>query len=269
MQFEPELAGKAFASARERLQNCHALINSYAEIDEYNEEYYRNEILEDLAGRLAFSVVQSFNAVRLAFELLGIDQSRRALEQGVEARANDLSIVDYYDEYMGPHNPVVDYLSDQLNMIAPLVKPPTKNDNVRNILFRMLQQFPYYIEERDADLNKEKDVQDNLERVLRLAFPDVIRNATTPKQTKTYIPDFGIDSIATAVEVKYVKHADKAPLAIGGLYEDMKGYADSSFSHFVALVYMTGNFMTQAQVDAELKKVSAPESWHVFAVVGT
>ena len=116
----------------------------------------------------------------------------------------------------------------------------------------MLRQLPNYIENCCKRPMREKDVQDDLHPVLRLAFPDVIREPAVPQQTKTYHPDFGIASLGIAVEVKFVEDKVKAALAIGGLYEDMLGYAGSEYSSFVALVYMTRNFLTQDQVDTEL-----------------
>jgi hypothetical protein len=263
-----DLASKAYASARSHIQECYAQINAYAEADEYLEGYERDEYLANMAEQLAVLVRQAFDAVRIAFELLDIDQSRRALELGIEPLVNSISDVNYYDEYLGAHNPVVDYLNSQLNLIAPLITPPSMLDEHRSILYRILKQIPHYIETQGVLPKREKDVQDKLEAVLRLAFPDVIREPPTSKQTKVYVPDFGIDSIETAIEVKYVAESSKAGTAIGGLYEDMKGYAESGYSMFIGLIYMTGNFVTQSQVDAELMKVKAPKNWDVILVVG-
>ena len=111
-------------------------------------------------------------------------------------------------------------------------------------------------------------MQDALQPALRLVFPDVIREPPIPKQTKTYHPDFGIDSIATAVEVKFADDKQKAKSAIGELYEDMKGYAASEFTFFIGLVYLTGAYLSQDQVNAEMKKVGTPKNWRVYLVFG-
>ena len=101
-----------------------------------------------------------------------------------------------------------------------------------------------------------------------LRFRDVIREPPIPKQTKTYQPDFGIESIETAVEVKYANDPQKAKSAVGELYEDMRGYADSEFTLFIGLIYMTAPYLSQEQVDAELQKVGTPKNWRVYLCVG-
>lgn len=262
------LAGKAYAAAQKSIQECHIQINNIADVEENFEGYGRDDILEEFDGNLHELTLRAFAATKLAFESFELDHSRRDLEKGFKPFADKLSKVEYFDEYIGAHNPAVDYLHSQLNLIAPLVEVPSQTREQRLILKRMLRQIPHYIEQQGALPNREKNVQDSLHGVLRLAFPDVIRETAAAKQTKTYHPDFGIDSIETAVEVKFVASKGKAPTAIGSLYEDMLGYADSDFSLFLGLVYMTGNFLTQEQVDAELKKANAPKNWKVFLVVG-
>ena len=115
---------------------------------------------------------------------------------------------------------------------------------------------------------QEKDIQDALEPALRLAFPDVIRDPTVSKPTKNYKPDFGIASIATAVEVKFATDMRKAKLVMGELYEDMRGYAASEFTLFNGLVYLTGAYLSQDQVDAELDRVGIPKNWRIYLVLG-
>jgi hypothetical protein len=61
----------------------------------------------------------------------------------------------------------------------------------------------------------------------------------------------------------------KAKSAIGELYEDMKGYAASEFTLFIGLVYLTGAYLSQEQVEAELKKVGTPKDWRIDLVVGS
>ncbi|ESY09156.1 hypothetical protein NKK48_29115 [Mesorhizobium sp. C386A] len=268
METKLPLVMKALAAAQSRLQECRLQINAYAEADEYLQDYQRDQYLEDASEILKANTIRARAAIRIVFELLDLDESLKALEAEFEAVADRLGQVSYYDEYLGPYNEVVDLLSSRLDLVVPLVETPSEVREQRRVLVRMLRQLPHFIEGTGNHPKREKDVQDHLLPILRLAFPDVVREAPVPRQTKIYFPDFGIDSVGTAIEIKFVDDKAKAALSVGGLYEDMKGYANSGYSFFVGLIYMTGNYLTQDQVEAELTNVDTPKNWKVYLVVG-
>lgn len=262
------LITRALGAAQSRVQDCLLQINSYADADEFLESDVREEVLEQASAALKASTTRALAAIRIVFELLHLKESLKALEGDFGLLVDTLGVVNYYDQYSGPYNDAVDLLSSRLDLLATLVETPSEVREQRRILTRMLRQLPYFIEGTGKLPKREKDVQDHLHMVIRMAFPDVIREVPIPKQTKTYYPDFGVASVDSAIEVKFVGEPSKAALAIGSLYEDMKGYAASGFSYFIGLVYMTGNYLTQDQVNAELGKVGTPKSWKVYLVVG-
>lgn len=265
-----ELAIKAYAAARAAVQDCYAQVNAYADADENHPgDFGAEEYLQDLAAHLAELSRKAIDALRILLELLGLDETRIDFDNQIATFGEaDFTNIGYFDEYLGANNVVVDTVSRRLDRIAPLLEIPADVKTERRLLARMLRQSAHYLDEIANVPTKEKDIQDALQPVLRLAFPDVIRAPPIPKQTKTYRPDFGIDSIATAVEVKFADEKQKAKSAIGELYEDMKGYAASEFTLFIGLVYLTGAYLSQDQVDAELKKVGTPKNWRVYLVFG-
>ncbi|TIW23418.1 MAG: hypothetical protein E5V65_01125 [Mesorhizobium sp.] len=268
MEINLSLVTKALGAAQSLVQECRLQINAYAEADEHLNDYHRDEYLENASAILKANTIRARAAVGIVFELLELAESLKAFNAEFEGVAEKLGQVSYWDEYLGPYNEAVDVLSSRLDLLVALVETPSEVREQRRVLTRMLRQLPYYIEGTGNLPKREKDVQDHLQLILRLAFPDVVREAPVLKQTKNYFPDFGIDSIGTAIEVKFVDDKTKAASAVGGLYEDMKGYANSSYSLFVGLIYMTGNYLTQDQVDAELKRVGTPKNWTVYLVVG-
>ncbi|MCC4234584.1 hypothetical protein LL253_18085 [Sphingobium soli] len=265
-----ELATKAYGAARAAVQNCHAQVNAYADADENRpDDFDPEEYLQDMAAQLEELSRKAIDALRILLELLGLDATRIDFDDQIAVfEAVDFTKVGYFDEYYGANNVVVDAVSRRLDRIAPLIEIPADVRTERRVLARMLRQTAHYLDAINNVPTREKDVQDALQPALRLAFPDVIREPPIPKQTKTYHPDFGIDSIATAVEVKFADDKQKAKSAIGELYEDMKGYEDSEFSLFVGLVYLTGAYLSQDQVDAEMKKVGTSKNWRVYLVFG-
>lgn len=265
-----ELAIKAYGAARAAVQDCYAQVNAYADADEnHPDDFTAEEYLQDMAAHLAELSRKAIDALRILLELLGLDETRIDFDNQIAKFGEaDFTKIEYFDEYLGANNVVVDTVSRRLDRIAPLLEIPADVKTEQRLLARMLRQSAHYLDEITNVPTKEKDVQDALQPALRLAFPDVIREPPIPKQTKTYRPDFGIDSIATAVEVKFADDKQKAKSAIGELYEDMKGYAASEFMLFIGLVYLTGAYLSQDQVDAELKKVGTPKNWRIYLVFG-
>lgn len=265
-----ELATKAYGAARAAVQDCYAQVNAYADADENHPEGFEaEEYLQDMAQHLAELSRKAVDALRILLELLGLDETRIDFDNQIAKFGEaDFTSIGYFDEYLGANNVVVDTLSRRLDRIAPLLEIPADVKTEQRLLARMLRQTAHYLDAITKVPTKEKDVQDALQPALRLAFPDIIRETPIPKQIKNYHPDFGIDSIATAVEVKFAGDKQKAKSAIGELYEDMKGYAASDFTLFIGLIYLTGAYLSQDQVDAEMKKVGTPKNWRVYLVIG-
>lgn len=259
---------KAIALAKSRLRDCHVQIHEYAEADEHLNDFHRDEYLEEASNAIRSKTVEAFAALRVIFELLGLKSSLKALEAEFSATSKTMGKVQYFDEYLAPHTDAVDLISSRLHLLTPLFETPTAIREQQGILHQILTQVPQYVEGVGHSPCREKDLQDTLDVVLRLPFPDLIREPYIPKQTKTYHPDFGIESIETALEIKFVKNKKKSKEVLGELYEDMKGYSNSRYSLFVALIYMTSNFLTQAQVEAEWEKVASPKDWKVHVVTG-
>ncbi|RVT93460.1 hypothetical protein [Sphingomonas crocodyli] len=264
------LANKAFAAARALVQDCQTQINAYADADEhYPDDHSRDDYLADMAAHLGDTTRRAIDAVRIVYQLIKLRRSLRSFDKEIVAlNDDDFSKIKYFDEYYGAGTAAVSMVSKHIELLNPMIEIPTDTGIERRVLIRMLKQTPQYLGAIGIKPSREKDVQDALLHSLRLAFPGVIREPATPKQTKTYHPDFGIESIATAVEVKFVAEQSKAATAIGGLYEDMMGYAGSEFTQFLGLVYMTGPYLSQEQVEAELDKIGTPKSWRVLLVVG-
>lgn len=260
---------RAILAAQAKVQQCRAQLNAFAEVDEFFDADQQEQMLPDIAGVLDEMSRKAADSLRVAFELSGLDHHLvEFVSRLSQFDDGDYSKVDYFDEYYGAHTPITEFLSAQLSLLTPLVTETSSTAEQLGMLFGMLSRTAYYLEKSGNVPCREKDVQDALEIVLSMAFPDLIREPTTAKQTKAYKPDFGIESIDTAIETKYLDESGKAGIALGEIYEDMRGFAGSEYKYFVAVIYMTGHFLTQAQVEAEWKKVGAAKSWRLILAVG-
>ena len=72
-----------------------------------------------------------------------------------------------------------------------------------------------------------------------------------------------------AAEYKFIDSREKAKQSLDELYTDMKGYSGRyDWRSFYAVLYMTGPFYSQKDVDEEFRVVRADLSWTPIVVVG-
>ncbi|KWI87175.1 hypothetical protein WM08_17215 [Burkholderia ubonensis] len=133
----------------------------------------------------------------------------------------------------------------------------------------ILENSAKIIEDAEVEPTKEADVQNAIFTVLRYAFRDAQREVKLQKILKEYRMDFGIPSLKAAAEYKFVDSPQKARSCLDGIYTDMKGYGGThDWQSFFAVVYMTGPFLHQKDVDLEFKLVGADFNWTPIVVVG-
>lgn len=264
------IAQKAYIAARKRLRDCKAQMHAVVAAQELPDDAMKEDYLESEGRALAHQIEQLFATIVLIHEELDQDRSLTSFSEGFAPLRAQLNVVSFFDHDRDmPYSLGIDYLSDRLDLLAPLFDIAASVDVERRILWTILEQTNVLMANQPAPPKREKDVQDALEIVLMLPFPDLIREAAVPKQSKSYHPDFAVKSLKTAIEVKFDGKKADVGKAIGELYEDMHGYAgDPSYDQFMGVLYMTGAFTSQKRVNAELKEAQCPKSWKVCVVAG-
>jgi hypothetical protein len=125
------------------------------------------------------------------------------------------------------------------------------------------------VRDRRVKPSSEKDVRQCIYDLLLHVFPDTVREIPIAKVSKSYKPDIGVRSLKAAVEYKFADSEKEAKSAIGGIYEDVAGYAGSDdWKTFFGVIYMTDAFYTQAQVEAEFKSSNVNAAWRPLVVLG-
>lgn len=139
----------------------------------------------------------------------------------------------------------------------------------RKLFEGILINTPKIVKDRGVEPSNEAEVRRCVYDLLIHVFPDAVREVSIIQGTKTYKPDIGIKSLKVAAEYKFADSASEVKKAIGGLYEDMRGYAGSEdWKYFFAVVYMTDAFFTQQQIMAEFRHTSADANWKPILVIG-
>jgi hypothetical protein len=138
-----------------------------------------------------------------------------------------------------------------------------------HLLQRIIRNTSKIIYDSQIPPSNEAAVRQRVYDILIHVFPDTVREVPICQVTKTYKPDIGIPSLKSAIEYKFADSQAEVKKAIGGLYEDMRGYAGSEdWKRFYAVVYMTDPFFTEEQIRAEFKHVNADDCWFPILIVG-
>jgi hypothetical protein len=126
------------------------------------------------------------------------------------------------------------------------------------------------IEHSGLPPRNESQVRNRVLEILAFAFPDAIKEVPIAKSLKVYKPDIGVGPLMAAAEYKFADTKEKAKAALGGIYEDMRGYAGHpDWRSFYAVIYMTKTFYTQKDVEREFQLVRADLNWTPIIVYGS
>jgi hypothetical protein len=139
----------------------------------------------------------------------------------------------------------------------------------RHLLRQILMGTSKLIADRKLVPKNEAEVRREIYATLLHVFPDTVRELPIPQVSKTYKPDIGIPHLQVAVEYKFCDTENELKKCLEGIYADTKGYTGSNdWTHFLAVLYCTGAFMTEAQLREEERRVGMPASWELLLVTG-
>ncbi|WP_437648391.1 hypothetical protein [Sorangium sp. So ce362] len=170
------------------------------------------------------------------------------------------------------HCPALDFLRDAAQALSSFIPGEAGNlnpeTNMRVLLERILEGTGKVLADRGVLPEKEQQVRDTIYSILLHVFPGTVREVPIAQVSKTYRPDIGIRNLKTAIEYKFAQSAADLRTQIGGVYEDIKGYAGSAdWTEFIAVFYATEHWLTRHQIDAEWELVGVPHNWKPILVV--
>lgn len=193
-------------------------------------------------------------------------------QSGFSKFESNLSNVDIIPDVGDFYSPAQSYLRKYIFALSVLLGSDMKRQDQierRSMLEGILLNTPKIIFDRRIEPRNEAEVRKCVFDLLIHIFPDTVREMSIIQNTKTYRPDIGVKSLGTAVEYKYADTPEEVKHAVGGLYEDMRGYSGSKdWTFFYAVIYMTDHFFTQQQIMSEFKHTSADSNWKPLLVVG-
>jgi REase_DpnII-MboI len=228
------------------------------------EEDFDDEILSTVIGRLHQRILLACDVLNLQAFLVHFN-----LGWGRFKRPTSLS----YMGWVGVlYCPALEYLADSfeaLSAVLPRADGAAVSFDRIGLLEQVLRGTPKLIHDRGLHPSRELEISDAVYSMLIHMFPDTVREVPIAQVSKAYKPDIGVRSLKAAIEYKFADSERKSRLVLGQIYEDIHGYAGSAdWTNFFAVIYMTGAFLTQAQVDAERQLTDVPHSWKPILVTG-
>lgn len=235
--------------------------------DYYNEE---NEMTEsDLEWRLE----RAYITLSLLIEHLSLTQFLTQFQNGFSKFERKLKKVNFAPFVGDLYSEAQIYLRKYLFTLSALLGADLEKQQLhekKSTLEGILLNTPKIIFDRGIQPKNEAEVRKSVYDLLIHVFPDTVREVPIIQNTKTYKPDIGVKSLSTAIEYKFADSAEEVKKAVGGLYEDMRGYAGSrDWDQFYAVIYMTNAFFTQQQIMSEFQHTSADANWKPLLVIGT
>lgn len=236
------------------------------ENDYYDEE---NQMTE---SELKWRLERTYIGLSLLMEHLSLNQLLTRFQAGFsifEERLDQVSIAPFIGDF---YSEAQIYLRQYLHSLSALLGADIISQDLiqkKSTLEGILLNTPKIIFDRGIEPQNEAQVRKSVYDLLIHVFPDTVRETSIIQNTKTYKPDIGVKSLSTAIEYKFADSPEESKAAVGGLYEDMRGYAGSKdWTHFYAVIYMTEPFFTQQQIMSEFKHTSADENWKPLLVFG-
>jgi hypothetical protein len=208
-----------------------------------------------------------------AYEYIGLEKMEENLKSELEkyqGKIEKLEFIPYVDVLFSPVLWIFEkHLGALTSHVIVKEESEFENKNSEMLLEQILRGTPKILTDREIEPSNEAEVRNEVYKILIHVFPDTVREIPIAKVSKTYKPDIGIKRLKSAIEYKFVDSANDSKVAIGGVFEDIQGYEGSEdWTTFYVVIYMTDNFMTQDQVEAEFTLSKVPHHWKPMVVFG-
>jgi hypothetical protein len=254
-----------------QLSEARTIVDDLEEMSYYSDVAHERYEFNKL--KLEGEIFEMHLKVIFALEYLGLTTLLEKFTGEFERYKDNLTtlnLVPYIDIL---HSPVVSLIWHFKNVINCQFEDKKSDDvkmeNDLSTLERMLRGTAKIIADRKVQPKNEADVQKEIYNILLHVFPDTVREIPIPKVVKTFKPDLGVKHLKCAIEYKFVDSEKEAKSCIGGIFEDMMGYEGTDdWKTFFAVIYMTDNYMTQDQIEAEFKLSKAKKNWKPIVVFG-
>ncbi|KXK31796.1 MAG: hypothetical protein UZ01_00748 [Candidatus Brocadia sinica] len=132
----------------------------------------------------------------------------------------------------------------------------------------ILRRTPVLVHRRGSPPTGEHDVQTVMHDYLSAFFTEYRHPIKIHGVIREFEPDGGVRNLRTAIEFKYAASKTEVSRALGGIFEDVSGYAGSlDWTRFYTVIYQTAPFESEDRIRSELTRAGVV-TWKSILVTG-
>ncbi|HEX4228901.1 MAG TPA: hypothetical protein VHZ07_09530 [Bryobacteraceae bacterium] len=220
-----------------------------SQLEEHEDQIAKREV----EAEIEFFVNQAFRRAVVMAEVRGLKSTRSSIERLYkEAQGQLSSFEDVHGEIYLKWQPRLEEFLDALQIA---LGEPSSALITREII-SILKETQYSITRPiyfGRVPEKEKDVHDRIEAILRCIFPDMKHKPHVGTFLKNFEPDTGLPSIKTLLEYKFVKSDNEARTVLDQLFSDVVGYSSPEWKTLICVIYETKRVFSEKQWNTEVK----------------
>jgi len=232
-------------------------------------EINKSELMQEhweLQEPFDYYMVSILRDLKSLSELLGLNSLLSELDSFSLKHKDKLAEFSFNHTECIMHSEVLLYCERVFSSISSTLRADVSSglDTFKTIL----KNTPMILKDSETLPKNETEVSKQVFRVLNYAFLDAIR-PKIPQLTKTYIPDLGVIGLKAAAEYKFITSLEELKNSIGGIYEDMHGYAGSAdWEIFFSVFYISCTIPPVEKILSEFEITKTPRNWHHIFVYG-
>lgn len=229
------------------------------------EKDFNEQLLESVLTQIKIKLQFGFSILNIQDFLKQFLNDWNTIDKN---KITDLTMLPYVGVLASP---TLMLLHKYVKVFETQVTTNEKNEIKQDKIFleRILRGTATIIKDNSLIPENESDIRKKLFEILKHVFPDTTRELPFPKIVKTYKADFGIKSLKSAIEYKFVANENDAKTFIGGIFEDVHGYSDfEDWKYFYAVIYLNDYYLTEDQIKEEFRRSNIPDNWIPIIVYG-
>lgn len=214
-----------------------------------------------------------FETLLVVLEAADLDQTRRRLIHKWAAFEKDGGIgkTRYDQQYDYLESKPFVYLDQLVKSVRILASEglDTRDSYELAMLENILRKTPVLMRGRGVEPENEKQVREVMHDYLGAFFTEYKKEITITGVMKDFKPDAGVRNLKAGIEFKFAATQPEVTRAMGGIFEDVSGYAGSlDWTRFYTVIYQTEAFESEDRVKSELARAGTVMTWKALLVTG-
>ncbi len=229
-------------------------------------------VFEEPEAALGAILTEIYERVLVVLEAAGLPETRsRFLERLMHfEKTGEMNRAPYNYQYDFADSKPYAYLSsvvDALRSTSGDEQSPHDSYELAQ-LETILRRTPVLVHRRGSPPTGEHDVQTVMHDYLSAFFTEYRHPIKIHGVIREFEPDGGVRNLRTAIEFKYAASKTEVSRALGGIFEDVSGYAGSlDWTRFYTVIYQTAPFESEDRIRSELTRAGVV-TWKSILVTG-